>query len=121
MKLREYLGLPYVANGRAREGADCLGLALLRQRDYGREIPPPEGCSIEDPSVPETWFCAHWVRISASAARPGDVLVVEGRPRGVGTLERDERVLTTSPATGALLVPRRTFLRTPLVGVWRAR
>lgn len=38
--LTQLIGIPWKLGGRTREGCDCLGLALMAQREFwGREIP----------------------------------------------------------------------------------
>ena len=40
LKLSRYVGIPWLLGGRTLQGCDCLGLALLVQREiFGRVIP----------------------------------------------------------------------------------
>lgn len=108
--LRNWVGIPY-------EEQNCLQLAVAVARSRG--FPVPSRSNVwEMPEAADDWW-AWWEK--REAAEPGDVVVVRGNPHGVGTLDSNGYVLTTTPETGAMLVRRRGFMLLPVSGIYRPR
>ncbi len=108
--LRNWIGIPYAEQ-------NCLQLAIAVARSRG--FPVPSRSEIwEMPQASDDWW-AWWE--PRESAEPGDVVVVCGNPHGVGTLDSQGYVLTTTPDTNSMLVRRRTFLALPISGIYRPR
>lgn len=113
MDLRNWVGIPYAES-------NCLQLAVSVARSRGHEVPELE-CPWDEPPHGDPWWSWWDDRSMDGRTEPGDVLVVPGNPRGVGTLASNRYVLTTTPATGSMLVPLRGFICGGLLGVFRPR
>ncbi len=70
------IGIPWLAKGRDRSGIDCVGLALLAQRElYGREYAFPFDY---DPETGDERVLLDWldcIADEADAPRDGDLVV----------------------------------------------
>lgn len=115
-----YLGKRYERDALGPDAFDCFTLALRVQRDLGHAIEPPAGYAYGT-IPPEEWFRL-WRAVEPCDVREGDVLVVPGYPRGVGTVVGADarRVLTITPAAGVVVVRRSAFESGGVVSRWRA-
>jgi cell wall-associated NlpC family hydrolase len=87
----QYVGLPFLANGRTRAGLDCYGLVrLVLLEQFAVELPRYDGAHVGPhwPGVAEAVRrgLADWQPVSRAAARVGDGLVLRlrGYPLHVG-------------------------------------
>lgn len=115
-----YLGKRYEPDAVGPDAFDCFTLALAVQRDLGHSIAPPSGYAYGG-LPPEEWFRL-WRPVEPCDVREGDVVVVPGYPRGVGTVIGTDarRVLTITPAAGVVVVRRSAFEACGVVSRWRA-
>lgn len=83
------IGIPWKTKGRDRNGIDCVGLALLAQRElYGREYPFPFDY---DPETGDESVLLEWLDSIADEVTDGDVprngdLVVYRMPAADGVI-----------------------------------
>lgn len=89
--VEKWLGIPYVAGGRTREGFDCWGLvrAVLAQ-DFGIIVPAFDTTAGDLAEVTKTMHGeaarSEWIDVAAPGVREGDVLLfrILGVPSHVG-------------------------------------
>ncbi|MCA1596139.1 MAG: C40 family peptidase [Chloroflexi bacterium] len=86
---RQYLGVPYLHQGRNRAGLDCIGLIVLVARDLGMDVQDRADYSV-DPE-PERLFAGlgqHLEEVPVEQAGPGDVVLfrVRTEPQHTGIL-----------------------------------
>ena len=96
---KNYIGIPYAAHGRAREGADCYGFIRLVLVEYGHNLPlfahdyDPSDRSGEARLIGEglPLIGAHGVEERA----PGDIVLIRylAIPSHVGVYIGDDTVL----------------------------
>lgn len=91
----EYVGMPYVAGGRDRDGADCFGLCLIVWRErFGLDVPAYGGIAwgVDDsPDVGpiiEDQVRAGWAEIPQGEELPGDGILIRmrGHPIHIGVV-----------------------------------
>ena len=83
---RTWLGVPFLHQGRSRDGVDCGGLLIVVGREAGVEILEPLTYSMSpDPAVIRAPLEMHCAVIPVADALPGDVLWLSfaGEPRHV--------------------------------------
>ena len=102
-----YLGIPFVANGRTREGCDCWGLVRLVYDDaFGICLPKIDTVDAMDDAACVVAMPAEaaraWVEVGETDLRPGDVVLLSrfGRPRHVGVLIDPPSYLHTEVGRG---------------------
>lgn len=93
MEVAEYLPIPFVPNGRTKEGIDCWGLVVMLYADkYGIDLPSyddvngKEGDEVAAAVASEVMKA--WTEIPAKDRQEGDVVVIRmmGLPWHVGIM-----------------------------------
>lgn len=123
-----YIGTPWCAGGRSREGADCYGLLyLLYLEVWNIELPwaSPTGhrmtrADMEDIDRMVRGALPQWVPVDAPEA--GDLVVLEigGRACHLGVSLGDDQMLTTYQGAGAAIESwRNTRWKNRLDGFYR--
>ena len=82
--VRDYIGIPFVAGGRDREGADCWGLFAMVMRNVGHfDVPMYDSVAVinlkEDAKAVGDFIRNHtqgWAKIAEEDARPLDGLLL---------------------------------------------
>ena len=116
---RSYVGVPWRHLGRARTGADCIGLVLLAAREVGVELPDPAPYAREPQGTRLLeGILAHATRVAD--ALPGDVLLFRlglyGGHVGIASLHPTWGV----PACLHAYAPRRQVVEQPMDAELRA-
>jgi len=128
--VKKYIGIPFVSNGRTKEGCDCYGLVRLVLRDeYGTELPELSADYSSALSIAETarLFTEQLPVLTAEKiAEPEEqavVIITEcGRPCHLGIAAGNGYILHTGIKTGAVC-QRSTHpgLRGRIEGYYRVR
>lgn len=86
---RKWLGVPWVHQGRSRDGVDCVGLLLCVGRDLAlTEFDFRNYRYANDPAMLFDLADQHMTRIDLAQAQPGDVVTISypGVPHHMGIL-----------------------------------
>ena len=84
---RTWLGVPFMHQGRSRQGVDCGGLLLMVATEAGLDVTAPATYSLSpDPELISNTLHAHGQKIPFYDLEAGDVLLFSfaGEPRHVG-------------------------------------
>jgi cell wall-associated NlpC family hydrolase len=91
MQVIEYLPIPFVPNGRTKDGIDCWGLiCLIYDEKYGIKLPLYEGVNGKEGTEVAQGVAKEaalaWTEVPAEDRREGDVVVIRmmGLPWHVG-------------------------------------
>lgn len=126
MNFSDYVGIPYRDAGRARDGADCWGLAaLVLEENYGITLPAhPAGYSRPESAaaraaiaeLSETIRRDLFVQVPAGAAQPGDLVLMRigGAPCHVGIVVAPGLMLSVRQGQTSVIESYRSAL-------WSAR
>jgi len=106
----KYIGIPFVSNGREKNGCDCYGLVrLVLKNEYGIEIPELSNNYSDARNVEETakLFKEHRPviaaeRIPAPEERAIAVILERGVPAHIGIVAGREHILHTGAKTGSV-------------------
>lgn len=88
--MNEYVGIPYKAGGRDREGCDCYGLVwMVLHEQFGKTLPKFEACVSHGFEESERMISEHLPLIPATSPdvpAAGDIVLLKilGRPCHVG-------------------------------------
>ena len=113
---RTWLGVPFLHQGRTRQGVDCGGLLVAIGEEAGAAIIHPGTYSMSpDPDLVLGALVANCSQVPVAQARPGDVLLMSfaGEPRHVGLLT-DAGLLHAWAKPGKVVEHR-------MDGAWRRR
>ncbi|MDR2160517.1 MAG: C40 family peptidase [Treponema sp.] len=107
---KNYIGIPFVSNGRTREGCDCYGLCrLVLQEEYHAVLPALSGDYENALDVKETaaLFAENRpVLLAAPLSEPEEGCVViiteRGRPCHLGIYAGSGYILHTTAKTGSV-------------------
>jgi len=128
--VKNYIGIPFVSNGRNKEGCDCYGLVrLVLWNEYGVELPELSDDYADARNIAETArlfkerlpvFAAKKIAGPEEAAVA--VITECGRPCHLGVTAGDGYILHTTVKTGAAC-QRSTHpgLRGRIEGYYRVR
>jgi cell wall-associated NlpC family hydrolase len=108
--VKDYVGIPFLFEGRDRKGADCFGLVVLVYREiWGKEIqdylgygPEPEPAdfarSFESAEKDSEWY-------ETVGPEEGGLVLLRrsGHPLHVGLCLGDGKMLHTTQATGSVV------------------
>jgi cell wall-associated NlpC family hydrolase len=116
----EFIGVPYLKDGRTLDGADCIGLVTLAFRTCGRELPPYNGAGWtglgkdrEALGQDAMSFASNFTEIAAGKELPYDgvLLRMAGYPIHVGLVVCDGLMLHTERGCDSALESYRDHLR----------
>jgi len=108
--VKNYIGIPFVSNGRAKEGCDCYGLVrLVLRNEYGVELPELSDDYENALNVAETARLFEEkkpVLAVEKLTEPGERAVViiteHGRPCHLGIVAGNGYILHTGVKTGSV-------------------
>jgi cell wall-associated NlpC family hydrolase len=108
--VKNYIGIPFVSNGRAKEGCDCYGLVRLALRnEYGIELPALSDDYENALNIKETsrLFTEQLPVLAAEKLEGPEekavVIITEhGSPCHLGLCAGDGHILHTTVKTGAV-------------------
>jgi cell wall-associated NlpC family hydrolase len=113
-----YVGLPYVAQGRTKNGVDCWGLLELVWREqFGRDLPPYDGlhwsgaASIAEVAQGAAAYSARFQLVERGSERVGDGILIRlrGAPIHVGLVIAPELMLHVEEATASCIESYNSF------------
>lgn len=124
MDLSDYVGIPYLAEGRSRAGADCWGVVVLVYRErLGIELPAHTGYG--DPLSPAAAATVAvgrqaWEQVWQPAAFDVVLFTVRGAPHHVGLVIRPGWMLHSVAGRDACIESyRRPYWRARIEGFYR--
>jgi len=108
--VKNYIGIPFVSNGRVKEGCDCYGLVrLVLRNEYGIELPELSGNYADALNVEETarLFAEHRPvlaakKINAPEEKAVAVITEHGEAAHVGIAAGGGYILHTGIKTGSV-------------------
>jgi cell wall-associated NlpC family hydrolase len=128
--VKKYIGVPFVSNGRAKDGCDCYGLSrLVLLNEYGVQLPELSDDYTDALNLAETarLFAEHLPtlaveKIPEQEERAVVVITEHGRPVHIGVVAGGGYILHTGIKTGAVC-QRATHpgLRGRIEGYYRVR
>lgn len=124
--LSDFVGIPFLEQGRALKGADCWGLlCLVYRRELALELPSYSGAYVttQDRATIAGLLAGgmgDWREVDADAARPLDAVLMRegGQACHVGVMAPAGLVLHTEPGRASIMVPL-WKIRRRVVGFYR--
>ncbi|MEM1149334.1 MAG: NlpC/P60 family protein [Pseudomonadota bacterium] len=121
--MEDYIGLPWSAAGRDRDGLDCYGLFVLLHRErHGRDLWDPRGYIREmvRHQLPQKLTSLHMRQVERAEEGDAVLFFVQGRPLHVGYALDAQHMLHIEPDVSAV-VERFDSIRwrSRLEGIWR--
>ena len=107
-----YIGLPFLKNGRGREGLDCWGLGRLTYADnLGVDLPSFGGsydvvnAGFEEQERLRNAVIKGWVDVTTEAHKPFDLAIftLGGNPFHCGTVTRQGEMLHITAGSNAVV------------------
>jgi cell wall-associated NlpC family hydrolase len=108
--VKKYIGIPFVSNGRTKEGCDCYGLVrLVLENEYGVRLPELSGDYNDALNLAETAkLFADKRPVLAAEKLPGPreravvIITGNGRPCHIGIAAGGGYILHTGVKTGSV-------------------
>jgi cell wall-associated NlpC family hydrolase len=128
--VKKYTGIPFVSNGRTKEGCDCYGLVrLVLREEYGVTLPKLSDDYTDAKNIKETArLFAGQLPVLAAGQLPGPeeaavvLLTCHGQTCHIGVVAGGGYILHTGPQTGAVCQrASHPGLRGRIGGYYRAR
>lgn len=124
MAIADFLGIPYLLNGRDRHGTDCLGLVILYRQSLGLNAPDGDGRPIgpdwrgNSEARARDWLAHNAVQTDSPA--PGDVVLFRLPRVGIhlGVMADAENILHIFENSTSTLTPLHQ-VRRHVIGIYR--